>query len=131
MDTRYLNYTYALTNDYSHFVVSRLSTISTFGNTPLSCDNCYFPLGPRREEDFFKTAEVVSMAGSIPVDVLPTDTGSEEVSITAGPRRKIIIDTDVGIDDAQAIFLALADPSVEILAITCVGGNTTLENGTK
>ena len=44
-------------------------------------------------------------------------------------HKKIIIDTDAGVDDAQAILLALSDPSNEIVAITCVGGNTALENG--
>ncbi|OQV12281.1 putative uridine nucleosidase 2 [Hypsibius exemplaris] len=45
-----------------------------------------------------------------------------------GLRRKVIIDTDVGIDDAQAILLMLMDPSVDVIGVTCVGGNATLEN---
>lgn len=40
----------------------------------------------------------------------------------------MIIDTDCGIDDAQAIMMALAAPDVEILAITCVFGNTAVDN---
>ncbi len=36
---------------------------------------------------------------------------------------KLIIDTDAGVDDAQAIMLALADPAVEVLAITTLTGN--------
>ena len=39
------------------------------------------------------------------------------------PRRKVIIDTDCGTDDALAIMLALTDPTVDILAFTCVAGN--------
>ena len=38
-------------------------------------------------------------------------------------KRKIIIDTDAGIDDAQAIFMALSRPDVEVVAITTVTGN--------
>ena len=36
---------------------------------------------------------------------------------------KMIIDTDAGVDDAQAIMLALADPAVDVLAITTLTGN--------
>ena len=43
-------------------------------------------------------------------------------------KKKLIIDADTGVDDAQAIMLALAAPDVEILGITCCHGNTTLEN---
>jgi purine nucleosidase len=42
-------------------------------------------------------------------------------------RRKIIIDTDPGQDDAVAILLALASPAeIEVLGITCVAGNVPL-----
>lgn len=37
--------------------------------------------------------------------------------------RKIIIDVDTGVDDAQAIMLALSRSDIEVLAITCVAGN--------
>jgi inosine-uridine nucleoside N-ribohydrolase len=39
-----------------------------------------------------------------------------------GPRR-IIIDTDPGIDDAMAIFYALASPELEVVGLTTVFGN--------
>lgn len=45
--------------------------------------------------------------------------------------KKIIIDVDTGVDDAQAIMVALADPNVEVLAITCCFGNTALDNALK
>lgn len=37
--------------------------------------------------------------------------------------RKIIIDTDPGIDDAMAIFLALQSPEVEVIGLTTIYGN--------
>lgn len=43
-------------------------------------------------------------------------------------KKQVIIDTDCGIDDAQAILMALAAPSIEVLAVTCVFGNTAVEN---
>lgn len=43
-------------------------------------------------------------------------------------KKKLILDVDTGVDDAQAIMLALAAPDVEILGITCCHGNTPLEN---
>ena len=42
-------------------------------------------------------------------------------------RKKIIIDTDPGQDDAVAILLALASPELEVIGITCVAGNVELE----
>lgn len=37
--------------------------------------------------------------------------------------RKIIIDTDPGVDDAMAIFLALRSPELELIGLTTVFGN--------
>ncbi len=41
-------------------------------------------------------------------------------------KIKLIIDCDAGIDDSYAILMALAQPHVEVKAITCVFGNTQL-----
>ncbi|XP_071395332.1 inosine-uridine preferring nucleoside hydrolase isoform X1 [Centroberyx affinis] len=43
-------------------------------------------------------------------------------------RKKLLVDVDCGVDDAQAIMLALGAPNVELLGITCVHGNTSVEN---
>ncbi|XP_054459117.1 inosine-uridine preferring nucleoside hydrolase [Anoplopoma fimbria] len=43
-------------------------------------------------------------------------------------RRLVIIDTDCGIDDAQAIMMALAAPDIQVVAVTCVFGNAAVEN---
>ncbi|XP_028289601.1 inosine-uridine preferring nucleoside hydrolase isoform X2 [Parambassis ranga] len=43
-------------------------------------------------------------------------------------KKKLLVDVDCGVDDAQAIMLALAAPGVQILGITCVHGNTNVEN---
>lgn len=43
-------------------------------------------------------------------------------------KKQVIIDTDCGIDDAQAIMMALAAPNIEVLGVTCVFGNTAVEN---
>lgn len=40
--------------------------------------------------------------------------------------RRIIIDTDPGIDDAVAILLALASPELAVEGIVAVAGNTPL-----
>ncbi|XP_058471183.1 inosine-uridine preferring nucleoside hydrolase isoform X1 [Solea solea] len=42
--------------------------------------------------------------------------------------KKLLVDVDCGVDDAQAIMLALAAPNVRLLGITCVHGNTNVEN---
>ncbi|WP_054309701.1 nucleoside hydrolase [Mesorhizobium sp. 1M-11] len=41
-------------------------------------------------------------------------------------KRKIIIDTDPGQDDAVAILLALASPELDVIGITAVAGNVPL-----
>ena len=41
-------------------------------------------------------------------------------------KRKIIIDTDPGIDDCYAIMLATMYDNFDILGITCVAGNKSL-----
>ena len=45
--------------------------------------------------------------------------------------RKIIIDTDPGIDDALAIFFAFNAPQLEVLALTTIFGNVDVELATK
>ena len=44
---------------------------------------------------------------------------------TAMGRRKLIIDTDPGVDDALAIFMAFNSPDVEVLGLTTIFGNVT------
>jgi pyrimidine-specific ribonucleoside hydrolase len=42
----------------------------------------------------------------------------------------VILDCDPGHDDALAIMLAVADPAIDLLAVTTVAGNVTLANTT-
>jgi pyrimidine-specific ribonucleoside hydrolase len=57
--------------------------------------------------------------------------GSATKSLVSNPApgkpRRIIIDTDPGIDDAMAIFLALRSPELKVEAITPVCGNVPLD----
>jgi len=46
------------------------------------------------------------------------------------PKRKIIIDTDCGSDDAVAIAMALKEPTVEVVMISTVVGNTSVQQAT-
>jgi purine nucleosidase len=45
--------------------------------------------------------------------------------------KRILIDTDPGIDDALAFLLALASPEVQLEALTTTQGNVTLEKATR
>jgi inosine-uridine nucleoside N-ribohydrolase len=44
---------------------------------------------------------------------------------------KLIIDTDPGIDDAMAIFYAIAAPEIDLLGLTTVFGNVTTAKATR
>jgi len=46
-------------------------------------------------------------------------------------EKRVIIDTDPGVDDALALFLALSSPELRVEAITTVNGNVRLEQATK
>ena len=42
-------------------------------------------------------------------------------------RTKVIYDTDPGVDDAMALYFALAHPAIELVGITTTFGNVTVE----
>ena len=55
--------------------------------------------------------------------------GSDGMALTAAPaapRRKVIIDTDPGVDDSFAILLALRSPEIEVIGLTSLFGNCLL-----
>ncbi|XP_062574557.1 nucleoside hydrolase-like isoform X1 [Saccostrea cucullata] len=43
-------------------------------------------------------------------------------------KQKMIIDCDTGVDDAQAIMMAVSRPEIDVIAITCVNGNVDIDN---
>jgi inosine-uridine nucleoside N-ribohydrolase len=45
-------------------------------------------------------------------------------------KYKVIFDTDPGVDDAMALYFALAHPNIELLGITTVFGNVTVRQAT-
>ncbi len=45
--------------------------------------------------------------------------------------RRLMIDTDPGVDDAVAIFLALASPELDVVGLTTVFGNAEVETTTR
>ncbi len=45
----------------------------------------------------------------------------------ASAPRKIIIDTDPGVDDAMAILMALASPDLDVVGLTTIFGNADIE----
>jgi inosine-uridine nucleoside N-ribohydrolase len=59
---------------------------------------------------------------------LPTIT---KTTLPSRLMHKIVIDTDPGIDDAQAIAFACAHPQIELLGLTTVFGNASIDITTK
>jgi inosine-uridine nucleoside N-ribohydrolase len=88
-------------------------------------------LTDRRE--FLKTSSGVAVAGMLGNFAVREHGGpsSEPVRIpfssAALAPRRIILDTDPGIDDAMAILLTLRSPELKVEAITPVAGNVPLE----
>ena len=83
------------------------------------------PKGANRRE-FLTTSAGMAVAG-----MLGNFGASKAMRIpfpsAPGVPRRIILDTDPGIDDAMAIFLALRSPELKVEAITPVSGNVPLE----
>ncbi len=46
-------------------------------------------------------------------------------------KRKVVFDCDPGLDDALALLLALASDELDVLAVTTIAGNSTIENTTQ
>src|SRR5882757_7322033 len=44
---------------------------------------------------------------------------------------KILLDCDPGLDDALALLLAHGDPNIDLVGVTTVGGNVSIEKTTK
>ncbi|MCS5715830.1 nucleoside hydrolase [Herbiconiux sp. CPCC 205716] len=42
--------------------------------------------------------------------------------------HRVLLDVDTGVDDALAVLFAVAHPDIDLIGITCVAGNTSLEN---
>ena len=59
----------------------------------------------------------------------PVGTGAEELPEVQ--PRKVIIDTDAGGDDAAAMIMAALQPEIDILGVTVVSGNVSLEQAAK
>jgi inosine-uridine nucleoside N-ribohydrolase len=64
------------------------------------------------------TAILLALLGDVP-RVAPEE--------TSPPPRKVILDTDPGIDDAMAIVFALRSPALQVLGITTVFGNADID----
>ena len=76
---------------------------------------------------------VAGAAAGLVAASLPGAAHGQESSATSGKstqgsgRRRVIIDTDPGVDDALALLLAMRSPELQIEAITPVAGNVPLE----
>ena len=85
--------------------------------------------GRPRDEALRRACAAGALAASRPgaQPSLPTAAEIDKILVMTTP---ILIDCDPGHDDAIALLLALASPEVELLGITTVAGNQTLEKTT-
>jgi inosine-uridine nucleoside N-ribohydrolase len=72
--------------------------------------------------EFSRRSFLSASAGALVASSLPP----LAFSAAASSPRRIILDTDPGVDDAIAIFLALRSPELRVEAITPVSGNVPL-----
>jgi purine nucleosidase len=81
----------------------------------------------RDRRDFLRASAVTLAAGALPASLLPSNkTFATYSSTTPSKPHRIILDTDPGVDDAIAIFLALRSPELHVEAVTPVCGNVPL-----
>jgi len=77
--------------------------------------------------DFLRASAVTFAAGVLPSSLFPTTKNFATTSAAAPSKpHRIILDTDPGVDDAVAIFLALRSPELHVEAVTPVCGNVPL-----
>ena len=73
------------------------------------------------------------MGTPLPARAATSATAPGSGALAASPasveRKKIIIDTDPGTDDAIALMLAMNSPELDVQAITVVPGNVTAKQG--
>ncbi|KAK9122756.1 hypothetical protein Sjap_012358 [Stephania japonica] len=62
--------------------------------------------------------------------MIDVDGESKPCSISADPE-KVIIDTDPGIDDSMAIFMAFQSPEIEVIGMTTIFGNVGTKDATR
>ena len=85
---------------------------------------------PYTRREFLSNSGTAVLTASLFGAMRPSSTKgqpSEVVGSSSASPRRIIIDTDPGVDDAMAIFLALRSPELKVEAITAVSGNVPLE----
>jgi pyrimidine-specific ribonucleoside hydrolase len=86
---------------------------------------------PQTRREFLATSAgavlTSSLFGAVPASAGEKGQGAAAAAGLGASPRRIIIDTDPGVDDAMAIFLALRSPELKVEAITAVSGNVPLE----
>ena len=76
---------------------------------------------------FVASSAAAVMAGRMGRDAAATTTLAEPPANSTIGLRRVIIDTDPGVDDALALLLAMRSPELKIEAITPVAGNVPLD----
>jgi len=66
---------------------------------------------------------IASAVPALPASLLTSEVKTRSLNAAPGKPTRIILDTDPGVDDAMAIFLALRSPELHVEAITAVSGN--------
>lgn len=61
---------------------------------------------------------------------LPADFTLSSLQRHPVERRAVVVDTDGGCDDALALLLLLADPTIDVVAVTITYGNVSLQQAT-
>lgn len=74
---------------------------------------------------------VMALAAMLITGCASQQTASSASSGDGSVKRKLIIDTDTGADDASALILAACNDDIELLGVTVLVGNVDLEQGTK
>src|SRR5258707_9982292 len=84
----------------------------------------------RNRRDFLRASAATLAAGALPAFPASLFATNKTFATASGSNpskpHRIILDTDPGVDDAIAIFLALRSPELHVEAVTPVCGNVPL-----
>jgi len=130
---------FVLQDDSLRKIYLRLDSVSYNFFNSASPKNTFFELEIQSKEASKELTRQLAEKISVSLGLLPSGQSKYERGISLlktgiipdKVKKKVIIDTDCGVDDALALILALKSEELDVLAITTVSGNVHVDQVTR